>query len=96
MKILFILIAVLIIPGAFHGFIDGALQLLSADAVLIPLAVGFAVGLLLFFFAFRRWHAFTTFEHELTHAIIALLSLRKIKRFVSTAHDNGYLEFLCG
>ncbi|MDP8225560.1 MAG: hypothetical protein P9L99_19525 [Candidatus Lernaella stagnicola] len=51
--------------------------------------IGFAAYLPIHFVFVRRWYGLQTLEHELTHAIFAILFLRRVTRFVATARDGG-------
>lgn len=60
--------------------------------ILFPVAFGTILGLIIDQIMLRHWPGFETFEHEVTHAIVALFCLRKIRRFVVTRHGGGYVE----
>ncbi len=81
-----------VIPGALMA-LAGSLRLLGgAPAILIPLAAGFGAGLLLYLLLFRKWNWLATFMHELSHALVALLFLRRIRSFVVTARRGGQVR----
>lgn len=63
----------------------------------IPLAVGTAVGIVVYMMFLVKYSTFRTFEHELTHAIAALMFFRKVSGFVirqdkggCITHSNGF------
>jgi hypothetical protein len=55
-----------------------------------------AAGFILFEIIFKRLWGFSTFEHELSHALVALLFFRRIKKFKVTRFDGGYVEYTNG
>jgi hypothetical protein len=57
-----------------------------------PLAVGAVAGTLFEKYVLRKWPAFELFEHELTHAVAALLWLRPVTRFVVRRH-GGFVTY---
>lgn len=55
----------------------------------IPLALGTGIGTVVFLIFLRRQDGFTTFEHELTHSITAVLFLRRVEYFVVRPEGGG-------
>jgi hypothetical protein len=90
------LFAVVIIPGLMVAFGEGMLLLASRPNIWQPLLIGFIIGLALYQLLFKRIWGFSTFEHELTHALVALFFFRRITKFVVTRHNGGYVENLQG
>ncbi len=90
------LLAVFFIPGLAVAFREGLLQFFSAQALWVPVLTGIAAGFILFEIIFKRLWGFSTFEHELSHALVALLFFRRIKKFKVTRYDGGYVEYTNG
>ncbi len=86
------LVGLFIIPGITVLFFNEARILIHDNSALLPISGGFAGGIFLYYFLLKRWIGFSTFEHELTHAIVALLFFRRIKRFVVTKYKGGYIQ----
>jgi len=49
-------------------------------------------GLALDLLVLRKFQAFVTFEHELAHAVAAILCFRRVRRFTVTRASGGYVE----
>lgn len=61
-----------------------------------PIVMGFAGYLLLWFFIFKRKEVgsyFSTLEHEVTHAIFAILSGHSVQHIRITAHEGGEIRY---
>lgn len=86
------IIAIFFIPGLIAAFGKGVLILFSNNTIWVPVLVGLAIGIILYEIIFKRLFGFSTFEHELSHAIIALLFFRKVTKFVVTRYNGGYIE----
>ena len=80
------------LPGVAVAFGHLAMTLWATDKILAPLAAGTVAGILLDQFLLRRWAGFETFEHELTHALAALLCLRRVENFIVTRHRGGWVR----
>jgi hypothetical protein len=93
MRFLLGLFALFIIPGSAVAFWD-ALQVIAHNKELwIPLVIGFAAGIPVYFTMIRKIPYISTFEHELTHAIVALLFFRKIHKFIVTSRRGGQVQY---
>lgn len=86
------IIAIFFTPGLIAAFGKGVLMLFSTNTIWVPVLVGLAIGIILYEIIFKRLFGFSTFEHELSHAIIAILFFRKITKFVVTRYNGGYIE----
>lgn len=73
-------------------FVNGLGFVFASPDLWVSLLLGFLPGVLLYYVVFQRISGFDTFEHELTHAIVALLFFRKIIRFVTTGDEGGYVS----
>lgn len=96
MKVLFCLISLFLIPGSAVGFYEGLVGIFNNQVLLVPLIIGLGLGLIISILIIRYFRWFTTFDHEFTHALMALLFLRKIKRFVVSSRNGGYVEYSGG
>ena len=92
MKFLFALFALFLIPGAGIASMEGIVAIFQNREIWIPVVIGLSSGVFLYVFLIRRWQAFLTFEHELTHALMALLFFRKIHSFVVTGKRGGLVR----
>ncbi len=95
MKLIFIPLSILIIPGALIGLGDSFLLLYKATHIFYPVLAGFVAAIILYYVILRKFYVIQNFEHELTHAVVALLFFRKINRFVSTS-SGGYVSHSSG
>jgi hypothetical protein len=91
MKLILILLSILIIPGAMIGLGDSFLLLLNIPVIFYPVLIGFVIATILYYAVLRSHYAIQNFEHELTHAIVALAFFRRIDSFVSTSR-GGYIS----
>ncbi len=84
------------LPGAVRGFVWSVERVLGRSDLLWPLAVGFVLGVLVDERLIGRAPGAETFEHELTHALVALLFLRRVTRFVVTKRNGGWVQYSGG
>ncbi len=84
MKLIFILASVFLIPGAVIALVDPLLVIISWHPVLYPIAGGFLAAVVIYYLMLRRYYTLQVFEHEFTHAIVAVLFLRRVSGFVAT------------
>jgi hypothetical protein len=91
MAFLLSLACLFLLPGSAWGLLRQVPALFDQPALWVPLAIGLALGLLFHHFILRHWAAFLVFEHELTHALAALLFFRRVRRFVVRS-DGGYVS----
>lgn len=94
MRVLIGIILLFILPGAVWTFWDGVSAIAFSAETWKPMAAGFAAGLLLC----RRLSRFLllkVFGHEAAHALMSMLFLRRITRFVVT-RQGGYIEYTGG
>lgn len=87
---------VCLLPGAAWAFVS-ALGLVGAHAGdMIPFFAGFGLYGALWWLAFRRygWGSWaSTLEHELTHALFALLTFHRVTKITASWHDGGATSF---
>lgn len=58
-----------------------------------PVMIGLIGGIFLYRLVRFRWSFLTTFQHELAHVTVAVICLRKVKKFVSTSSEGGYMQY---
>lgn len=96
MKLLLSLITLFLLPGSLFSCWHGILGLVEGFPYTWWIAGGIGAGVLAWFIALRYWEWFLVFEHELTHALVALLFFRKIKKFVVTRREGGVVYHTTG
>lgn len=72
-----------LMPGVVSGLWKGILGIASHRGIWLPLLVGTGISLVLDRLLRRRMGWFEVFEHELTHALAALLFLRRVQNFAA-------------
>lgn len=82
-----------VLPGNAYVFGTGLLAVAAVRDVWLPLAGGFVLGWLGYRLLVARIAGFDTFEHELTHALVALLFLRPVTGFRVTRHEGGWVSY---
>jgi hypothetical protein len=93
MKFLLGLVALFIIPGSVSASWEALLLIANDNELWIPLAFGLAAGIPLYFTLIKKLPAISTFEHELTHALVALLFFRRIHKFIVTNRRGGQVQY---
>ena len=93
MRFLLGLIALFIIPGSVLAFWDSLFVIARDKDLWIPLACGFAAGIPVYFTVIKKIPYISTFEHEITHALVALLFFRKIHKFIVTSKRGGQVQY---
>jgi hypothetical protein len=92
-KFLLALLAIFILPGSVLGFWDALILITHHQELWVPLVCGVAIGIPVYFTVIKKIPALSTFEHELTHAIVALLFFRRIHKFVVTMRQGGQVQY---
>ena len=87
------LIALFIIPGSILAFWEALLLIARDKDLWIPLICGFCSGIPVYYLGIRKIPAISTFEHELTHALVALLFFRRIHKFIVTSRRGGQVQY---
>jgi hypothetical protein len=93
LRLLFTLVTLFLIPGSAVFAWEGILLISRSQELWLPLALGAGSGLILTIIIIRYVHIICTFEHEFTHALVALMFFRRIKKFVVTFSKGGYVEY---
>jgi hypothetical protein len=81
------------LPGNALGFLAAGSRILTEQDLLWPLGGGFLLGAVLRFLLIRRIPGAETFEHELTHAVVALFFLGRITEFTVTKRRGGFVRY---
>ena len=87
MRFLLGLVALFIIPGSVLAFWNALIVIASDKDLWIPLICGFILGIPFYFMVIKKIYVISTFEHELTHALVALFFFRRIQN--SLLHRNA-------
>ncbi len=96
MRFLIGTILLVLLPGVTAAFAVHVVLLAHVPDVLVPVGIGSFLGILLDQFVLRRVHVVETFEHELTHAVAALMFFRRVTGFVvkrrggTVTHQGGF------
>ncbi len=96
LRLLVGLALLLFLPGVVLTLLGLAGRLVHLTALFVPATTVFVGGVLLDQFVLRRTGWFETFEHEFTHAAVALLCLRRVSSFVVTRRQGGYVQHTSG
>jgi hypothetical protein len=89
-------VLLILLPGVAAACVASFLLFLGVSSLVLPIAVGTFAGILLDQFVFHRVPVVETFEHELTHAIVALMFFRRVtgftvrKRGGTVSHQGGF------
>ena len=93
------LIAVIILPWAASGFWDAFSKLTQNGIGPNDFLMGAIVYFVAWFFIFRSrlvGSYLSTLEHELTHAIFAVLTLHRVKGLKITGYSGGHITYSGG
>jgi len=82
MRFLIGVVLLVLLPGVTAAFALHVVFLTHVPAILIPIGIGTFLGILLDHFVLHRVPVVETFEHELTHAVVALMFFRRVTGFV--------------
>jgi hypothetical protein len=89
MKIVLSVLSLILLKGIFIGFFNGAVSLLGNSEIFTPFLIGLAISGVAHYLLIKKLPIISTFEHELTHAIVALLFFRKVSNFIVTNGQGG-------
>lgn len=92
MRLFIGLVLLALLPAYLQTFLSIGGALLSIKPLAWRLGLGFAAGVLVDRILLRRIPGIATFEHEMTHALAALMFFRRIHRFSVTRDRGGYVE----
>jgi hypothetical protein len=90
MRLLFAAALLVLLPGVAQAFWLAATALVHSP-MLGALAAGALAGVVVEHFVLRRLPRIGIFEHELTHALVALLFLRRVER-IEVRRDGGTMH----
>lgn len=85
----------LLAPTVLAGF-DLLLACLHSPQTIVPFLGGAGFYLLIWVWTIRRWRAtlLSTFEHEFTHALFAILTLHRVTELRATWSRGGHVKIL--
>lgn len=89
MRLFLGLASLFFLPGSAIAFYNGISMIGKSPDNLRLFVTGLAAGGLIYFLILRKWNHFLTFEHELTHAVMSWMFLRRVTRFIATKHNGG-------
>ena len=89
MQFLIALALLALSAGVIVAFLAFGGDLIGAGAIVVPFAAGVLMGIFVDQVILRRVPAIETFEHELTHALCAMLFLRRLESFVVRRDGGG-------
>lgn len=89
MKIILSVISLILLKGIFVGFFNGVASLFGNSEILTNFIIGLVISCIAHFTLVKKYPIISTFEHELTHAIVALLFFRKVSNFIVTNGQGG-------
>lgn len=86
---------VLLLPSVLAGF-ELLVTCARAPETILPFLGGAGLYLLVWVWTIRRWRAslLSTFEHEFTHALFAILTLHRITELKATWNRGGHVRIL--
>ncbi len=93
------LASVILAPATGYALLQTALRLALDPAVMWPLFAGVAAYWVFWKLLFRRpalGSVFSTFEHELTHAVFALATFHRVVGMRLTWRDGGHVRYVGG
>ncbi len=85
-----------LLPGVAIGFFEVLQRVLNNPQPIVFFGAGFLLYYVAWLLFFRRRVAgslFSTFEHELTHAIFAWLTLHRVQGLKATWNNGGVMTF---
>lgn len=84
------------LPGTVAATLDAVGRWWAPERLHLPILAGLALGSIAESWIARHFPRFHTFEHELSHALVALLCGRRITRFVATSQNGGVVRHTGG
>lgn len=87
-RVLFGLVLLFFLPGAFSAFLYFAKAVLQGPGWLLPYLVGTIFGIFFDLAVVRKISALDILRHEVGHALTALVFFRRIDHFVVTRHGG--------
>jgi len=93
MRIIFGLLFLLLLFPFFMAFIEMGGNFIHASDIFWPVILGVVIGIILEAVLFRKIPWLETFEHELTHSLVALAFLRRIRDFRVTSRSGGHMKY---
>lgn len=91
MKFILSIIFLILCSGVLHGFLIGLSNLFEKNNILFPFLIGILAAVLIYTLFLKNASFLNIFEHELTHALVALLFFRKVSEFNVTSY-GGHVQ----
>ena len=90
------ILALMLLPGTMIGLLELLVRVVTRPLPVMVFLVGFAVYFVIWWWLFRRSRfAFVmTLEHELTHALFALVTFHRVIGLRATAFRGGEMRFV--
>jgi len=92
LRLLLSIICLILCKGILHGFWIGLSYLFGKNNILFPFLIGIIAALIIYYLLLKNASRLNIFEHELTHAFVAILFFRKISNFVVTRSGGSVLH----
>jgi hypothetical protein len=92
-RVFLVLFSLALAPAAYFSLVRAGRLMFESAGGLWVLAVGFFVGLPFCRWLLRHFPWPATLEHETTHALVALLFLRRVTGFQVTGRKGGRVEY---
>lgn len=90
------LLSLVYFPGCLEATWNLLVLVIADASTALPVLFGFAVYCIAWWFMFRRaaWGSwFSTLEHELTHAIVALITFHPVKSIRASWNRGGSMSY---
>lgn len=86
---------VLFVPSVLASF-DLVVNCVRNPGTILPFTGGAGLYLLIWFWTIRRWRTtlLSTFEHEFTHALFAILTLHRVTELKATWRSGGHVRII--
>lgn len=90
------ILSLVFLPGVAYAFTFVAREIVHEPRVAVPMLVGAGAFLAVWLVVLRprtSLHFLVTLEHELTHALVALLTFHRVPGLVSTIRGGGHVRY---
>lgn len=90
------ILSLVFLPGVAYAFTFVAREIVHGPRVIVPVLVGAGAFLALWLVVLRprtALHYLVTLEHELTHALVALLTFHRVPGVISTIRGGGHVRY---
>ena len=90
------ILCLVFLPGVAYAFSFVARELVQHPPVIAPMLVGAGIFVVIWLAVLRprtSLHYLVTLEHELTHALLAVLTFHRVPGLVSTLRGGGHIRY---